>query len=87
MAAPIPQVTLEQFNTRYRHLHLLHAAVDYWAAQKPDEAVVIDATRGTQLTWWNCSKGRWRSRLERSGRGEGGGKSEGEQQRSHPDSS
>ena len=57
MAAPIPQVTLEQFNTRYRHLHLLHAAVDYWAAQNPAEAVVINATRGTQLTWSELQQG------------------------------
>jgi len=57
MTPPIPQVTLEQFENEYRHLHLLHAAVDYWAARKPEEAVVINATRGTGLTWAALQRG------------------------------
>jgi fatty-acyl-CoA synthase len=57
MAPPIPQVTLEQFETEYRHLHLLHAAVDHWAARTPNDAVVINATRGTRLTWADLQRG------------------------------
>jgi hypothetical protein len=57
MAAPIPQVSVDRFDSEFPHLHLLHAAVDYWAAQKPDEAVVINATRGTQLTWAELQRG------------------------------
>jgi acyl-CoA synthetase (AMP-forming)/AMP-acid ligase II len=48
---PIPQVTLEQFNTEYRGRHLIHAAVDYWAARKPSQPAIINATRGTTTTW------------------------------------
>ena len=54
---PIPQVTLSQFDTEYRGLHLIHAAVDHWAARKPDEAVVVNATRGTKLTWSELQRG------------------------------
>ena len=56
-APPIPQVTLEQFENEYRDRHWIHAAVDYWAARKPDEAAVINATRGTVLTWRDLQRG------------------------------
>jgi hypothetical protein len=48
---PIPQVTLEQFETAYRDRHLLHRAIDWWAARTPGDAAVVNATRGTTLTW------------------------------------
>jgi acyl-CoA synthetase (AMP-forming)/AMP-acid ligase II len=51
MTAPIPQVTLEQFETEFRDRHLIHRAVDYWAARKPDEPAIVNATRGSKLTW------------------------------------
>jgi fatty-acyl-CoA synthase len=51
MKPAIPQITLEQFETEYRDRHLIHAALDYWAARKPDEPAIINATRGTTLTW------------------------------------
>jgi acyl-CoA synthetase (AMP-forming)/AMP-acid ligase II len=54
---PIPQVTLEQYEQHYRGLHLIHAAVDYWAARKPDEAAIVNATRGTRLTWRDLQLG------------------------------
>jgi acyl-CoA synthetase (AMP-forming)/AMP-acid ligase II len=54
---PIPQVTLEEFEAEYGGLHLVHAAVDYWAARKPDEAAILNATRGTQLTWRELQRG------------------------------
>ncbi len=48
---PIPQVTLEQFETGYRDRHLIHRAIDWWAARIPGDAAVVNATRGTTLTW------------------------------------
>src|SRR5574338_1301488 len=48
---PIPQVTLDQYELDYADRHLIHAAVDYWARKKPDEPAIINASRGTQLTW------------------------------------
>jgi acyl-CoA synthetase (AMP-forming)/AMP-acid ligase II len=57
MAPSVPQVTLEQFETEYRGLHLLHAAVDHWAARRPGDVLVINATRGTRLTWAELQRG------------------------------
>ncbi len=54
---PIPRVTLEQFETEYRDLHLVHAAVDRWAAAKPRDLAVLNGTRGTQLTWLDLQQG------------------------------
>ena len=54
---PIPQVTLEQYEQAYRGLHLIHAAVDYWAERNPDEAAIVNATRGTSLTWRQLQRG------------------------------
>ena len=54
---PIPQVTLEQFETEYRGRHLIHAAVDWWAALQPDGAAIVNATRGTTLTWSDLESG------------------------------
>ena len=51
MPPPIPQITLEEFETSYRDRHLIHAAVDYWAARKPNEPAILNATRGSALTW------------------------------------
>ena len=48
---PVPQVTLDQYKRDYGHVHLLHSAIDGWAEVKPDEACIINASRGTQLTW------------------------------------
>jgi acyl-CoA synthetase (AMP-forming)/AMP-acid ligase II len=55
--APIPQVTIEEFETEYRGRHLIHAAVDWWAARKPDEAAIVNATRGATLTWRDLQRG------------------------------
>jgi acyl-CoA synthetase (AMP-forming)/AMP-acid ligase II len=51
MKPPIPQITLEQYENDYRDRHLIHHAVDYWAAQVPDGIAIVNATRGTRLTW------------------------------------
>jgi len=56
-APPIPQVTLEQYEQEYAGRHLIHAAVDYWAARRPEEAAIINATRGTTLTWRQLQRG------------------------------
>ncbi|HMD71297.1 MAG TPA: class I adenylate-forming enzyme family protein [Bryobacteraceae bacterium] len=55
--APIPLVTAERFETEYRDRHLIHAAVDWWAARKPGEAAVVNATRGATLTWGDLERG------------------------------
>ena len=54
---PIPQVTLDEFETGYRGRHLIHAAVDWWAARRPGEAAIVNATRGTTLTWAELERG------------------------------
>ncbi len=56
MEIPIPQVTLDQYENEYRGRHLLHAAVDYWAAVNADEPAIFNATRGTQLTWGDLQR-------------------------------
>ena len=55
MAPAIPQVTLDQFENHGRHL--IHQAVDHWAALQPDRAAVVNATRGTGLTWRDLQRG------------------------------
>jgi acyl-CoA synthetase (AMP-forming)/AMP-acid ligase II len=54
---PIPQVTLEQFEGEYRDLHTIPAAIDRWASLRPEAPAVIDATRGTQITWRELARG------------------------------
>lgn len=51
MTPGIPRVTLAQFEEDYRDRHLIHTAVDYWAARNPDGLAVVNATRGSTLTW------------------------------------
>ncbi|MGA3017139.1 MAG: class I adenylate-forming enzyme family protein [Bryobacteraceae bacterium] len=55
MAPAIPQVTLDQFENHGRHL--IHQAVDHWAALRPDRTAIVNATRGTQLTWRELQRG------------------------------
>jgi acyl-CoA synthetase (AMP-forming)/AMP-acid ligase II len=50
-------VTLEQFETEYRNRHLIHAAVDHWAAQKPGDAAILNASSGSKLTWAELQRG------------------------------
>jgi acyl-CoA synthetase (AMP-forming)/AMP-acid ligase II len=54
---PIPQVTEEQFENEFRGRHLIHGAVDWWAERTPDETAVVNATRGTYLTWRELERG------------------------------
>jgi len=55
MDPPIPQVTLEQFENDARRL--IHGTVDYWAARQPVKTAIVNATRGTQLTWRELQRG------------------------------
>jgi len=57
MTPPIPQVTLSQFDAEYKGRHLIHSALDYWAARKHDVPAVLNATRGTGLTWSELQRG------------------------------
>ena len=50
-------VTPEQFEVEYRHRHLIHAAVDHWAAQRPGDTAILNASRGTRLTWAELQRG------------------------------
>ena len=54
---PIPQVTLEQYEQEYGGRRLLHSSVDYWAGRNPDGAAIVNATRGTTLTWRQLQRG------------------------------
>jgi len=54
---PIPQVTLEEFEIGHRDRHLIHAAVDWWAAHMPGEAAIVNASRGVTLTWRDLQRG------------------------------
>jgi fatty-acyl-CoA synthase len=47
----LPRITLEQFENEYADRHLIHASVDYWAARNPAGPAIINATRGSTLTW------------------------------------
>ncbi len=48
---PLAVCTLEQYEQEYRDRHVVHGAVDYWAARKPAALAVINATRDTTLEW------------------------------------
>lgn len=50
-ASPIPQCTLDDYETRYADRHLLHAAIDKWARETPEQLAVIDADTGRQYTY------------------------------------
>jgi acyl-CoA synthetase (AMP-forming)/AMP-acid ligase II len=50
-------VTPEQFEVEYRNRHLIHAAVDHWAAQRPGDTAILSASRGAGLTWAELQRG------------------------------
>jgi acyl-CoA synthetase (AMP-forming)/AMP-acid ligase II len=52
---PIPQITLADFE---RHApRLIHEMVDHWAAVRPDDDAILNATRGSRLTWSELQRG------------------------------
>lgn len=50
-STPFDEITLKSYEHNYAGRHLLHGVLDYWAALKPAEPVIVNATRGTSLTW------------------------------------
>lgn len=44
-------ITREHFDAHYGERRLIHECVPYWAARKPGEPVVFNATRDTSITW------------------------------------
>ncbi len=48
---PLAVCTLEQYEQEFHDRHLVHGAVDHWAARTPEGLAVINATRGTTLDW------------------------------------
>ncbi|GAB4322597.1 MAG: AMP-binding protein [Promethearchaeota archaeon] len=44
-------VTLEAYEEDYSDLHLVHAAVDKWAAEKPDDVALVCYNDGRTFTW------------------------------------
>lgn len=48
---PLPRCTAEEFESRFADRHLIHGAPARWAAEKPDEPAILNATRDTALTW------------------------------------
>ena len=55
LAPPIPQMTLDDYERQ--PLHTVCAAIDKWAAERPDDLAIINATRGTTLTWRELQRG------------------------------
>ncbi|MBZ5585951.1 MAG: acyl--CoA ligase, partial [Acidobacteriia bacterium] len=49
---PVTPDDLEQYE-----FPVLHAAADHWAAERPGDAAVLNATRGSQLTWGDLRSG------------------------------
>ena len=47
----LPQLTLDDYNTRFADRHLLHDVVAKWAKQRPETAALIAAENGRAVTW------------------------------------
>ncbi|WP_321470028.1 AMP-binding protein [uncultured Paludibaculum sp.] len=48
---PLSRRTLPEYETLFADRHLIHGALAYWAAAKPDAPALINASRDTSLTW------------------------------------
>jgi acyl-CoA synthetase (AMP-forming)/AMP-acid ligase II len=51
MRLPLPLVTAEQLARESAGRSLVHQSLDYWAERSPDAVAIVNATRGTSLTW------------------------------------
>jgi len=51
MRLPLPAVTPESLARESAGRALVHQSLDYWAQRSPDAVAIINATRGTTLTW------------------------------------
>ena len=49
--------TFEQYLSGYRSRHLIHGAADHWARVKPEALAVINATRGSTLSYRELAEG------------------------------
>ena len=47
----LPQLTLDDYNTRFADRHLLHGVVAKWANEKPEANALIGAETGRTVTW------------------------------------
>lgn len=47
----LPQLTLDDYNTRFADRHLLHNVVAKWAKERPDTAALVAAESGRTVTW------------------------------------
>lgn len=48
---PIETVTLDNYESAFAGRHRVHDALDYWAARKPAAPAIVNATRGSVLTY------------------------------------
>ena len=51
----IPKIALPTLESR--EFKTLNSVVDYWASARPDDAAILNATRGTTLTWRDFQSG------------------------------
>ena len=47
----IPQLSLLDFEERFRDRHLLHAVVAKWAHERPEQPAIISADSGESMSW------------------------------------
>lgn len=47
----IQTLTIERYESQFAGRHLLHDVISYWADRRPGDTAIINATRGTELTW------------------------------------
>jgi fatty-acyl-CoA synthase len=51
MSSTLPLVTAEHLSRETAGRRLVHHALDYWAERSPNAVAIVNATRGTSLTW------------------------------------
>ncbi len=52
-----PQLTLQDFEERFRDRQLLHGVVEKWAREKPGDIALIDSDRGKRTSWAEFDRG------------------------------
>jgi fatty-acyl-CoA synthase len=48
---PVPRLTLDDFEQRFKDRHLLHGAVEKWAREKHASVALIDSDRNRPVSW------------------------------------
>ena len=51
IAKQAPRLTLEDYEKRFQDRHLLHAAVEKWAREKPGSVAIIDSEQRRAVSW------------------------------------